>query len=75
MTTELLNGTESPDPALHEGSTSGENLVATAIDLVEAIPDPLDGLIDRVTDDPGAPFAPAVLETARGHEESPSGRV
>lgn len=62
MTTELLNGTESPDPALHEGSTSGENLVATAIDLVEAIPDPLDGLIDRVTDDPGAPFAPAVLE-------------
>ena len=36
--------------------------VAAAIGAAEEITDPLGGLIDRVADDPGAPFAPEVLE-------------
>ncbi len=38
-----------------------ENLIAAAIDSAEDIPDPLDGLVERVAADPGAPFAPEVL--------------
>ena len=39
-----------------------ENLIATAIDAAEDIRDPLDGLVERTTADPGAPFAPEALE-------------
>ena len=39
-----------------------ESPVAAAIAAAEEINDPLDGLTDRVADDPGAPFVPAVLE-------------
>ncbi len=39
-----------------------ENLIAAAIDAAEEITDPLDGLVGRVADDPGAPFVPDVLE-------------
>ena len=33
-----------------------------AQNAAEEFPDPLDGLIGRVLDDPGAPFVPEVLE-------------
>jgi hypothetical protein len=36
--------------------------ILDAIDAAEEIPDPLDGLIDRVADDSGAAFAPDVIE-------------
>ena len=39
-----------------------ENLIATAIDGAEDIADPLDGLVEQATIDPGAPFVPDVLE-------------
>jgi hypothetical protein len=38
------------------------SLIVAAIDAVEEIRDPLDGLVERATMDPGAPFAPDVLE-------------
>ena len=38
-----------------------EKLVADAIDAAEEILEPLDGLVERVDADPGAPFAPDVL--------------
>jgi len=38
-----------------------EKLVADAIDAAEEILEPLDGLVERVAADPGAPFAPDVL--------------
>jgi hypothetical protein len=40
------------------------NLVAAAIDAAEEIVDPLDGLLEKTTADPGAPFTPEVLERA-----------
>ena len=39
-----------------------ESLIADAIDAAEELRDPLDGLVERATIDPGAPFAPEVLE-------------
>jgi hypothetical protein len=39
-----------------------ENLIAAAIDAAEGIRDPLDGLVEKAAADPGAPFAPDVLE-------------
>jgi hypothetical protein len=39
-----------------------ENLIAAAIDEAEDIHDPLDGLVEKTTGDPGAPFAPDALE-------------
>jgi len=62
MTTEMLDETEFPDSALNEALNDDVNPVAAAIDEAEETADPLDGLIDRVADDPGAPFAPEVLE-------------
>lgn len=38
-----------------------ENLIAVSIDGAEDIPDPLDGLAEKIAVDPGAPFAPEVL--------------
>jgi hypothetical protein len=40
----------------------GENLVAAAMDAAEEIRDPLDGLVEKTTTDPGAPFATDALE-------------
>jgi hypothetical protein len=37
-------------------------IVAAAIEAAEEICDPLDGLVERTTADPGAPFAPDALE-------------
>ena len=39
-----------------------EDLIAATIDTAEDIPDPLDGLVEKTANDPGAPFAPDVLE-------------
>jgi len=40
----------------------GANPIAEAIGAAEDIPDPLDGLVERTANDPGAAFAPEVLE-------------
>jgi len=39
-----------------------ENLIAEAIDAAEEMVDPLAGLVERTTNDPGAPFIAEVLE-------------
>ncbi len=62
MTTEMLDKTETPDDGQHMAPNDDENPVAAAIDEAEEITDPLDGLIERVAEDPGALFAPEVLE-------------
>jgi hypothetical protein len=47
----------------HESEIIGcGNLVAEAISAAEDIPDPLDGLVERVVANPGAAFAREVLE-------------
>jgi hypothetical protein len=38
------------------------SLIVAAIDAAEELRDPLDGLVERATIDPAAPFAPEVLE-------------
>ena len=38
------------------------NLIAAAVDAAEDIRDPLDGLVEKTTIDPGTPFAPDALE-------------
>ncbi len=45
-----------------EGQSRGEASVAAAIEAAEEVLDPLEGLIERTATDPGAPFAPDVLE-------------
>ena len=62
MTTEMPGEMGTPDDGPHKVSNDDENPVAAAIAAAEEITDPLDGLIDRVADDPGAPFVPGVLE-------------
>ena len=39
-----------------------ETLIVAAIEDAEEIVDPIDGLVERVAEDPGAPYAPEVLE-------------
>lgn len=39
-----------------------DNFIADAIDAAEDILDPLDGLVEKTTVDPGSPFQPEVLE-------------
>ena len=39
-----------------------DNLIANAIDSAEDIRDPLDGLVEKTSVDPGSPFEPDVLE-------------
>ena len=39
-----------------------EDLIAATIDTAEDIPDPLEGLVEKTANDPGAPFEPDVLE-------------
>jgi hypothetical protein len=45
-----------------DNPTVSENLIAAAIEAAEEIRDPLDGLVEKTADDPGAPFAPDALE-------------
>ena len=40
-----------------------EALIAAAIDAAGDIRDPLEGLVEKTTTDPGAPFVPGVLES------------
>ena len=42
--------------------TVSETPIAAAIDAAEDFPDPLDGLVEKAATDPGAAFAPDVLE-------------
>jgi hypothetical protein len=46
--------------------TDSENIVAAAIDAAEDLRDPLDGLIEKTAANPGAAFAPNVLERLAG---------
>ena len=62
MTRDKIDKTETPDAAASEITDGVENPVADAIAAAEEIPDPLGGLIERVAEDPGAPFVPEVLE-------------
>ena len=62
MTRDKIDETETPDTVPNEIPDDDKNPVAAAIAAAEEIPDPLDGLIERTADDPGAPFAPEVLE-------------
>jgi hypothetical protein len=39
-----------------------ENLIAAAIDMAEDVRDPLEGLVEKTSTDPGAPFVPDALE-------------
>ena len=39
-----------------------ENLICAAVDNAEEVRDPLDDLLARTEVDPGAPFAPEVLD-------------
>ena len=41
---------------------NAENPIAAAIDAAEEVRDPLEGLVEKTAADPGAPFAPEVLE-------------
>ena len=43
-------------------SEEAKNLIVAAIDAAEDIRDPLEGLVEKTATDPGAPFAPDVLE-------------
>ena len=47
-----------------------EEAVAAAIDAAEEVHDPLDGLVERAATDPGAPFAPDVLERLAALQKS-----
>ena len=66
MTMDKIDDTEIPEIAPEETEDENENTVAAAIADAEDIPDPLDGLVERVTNDPGAPFAPEVLARLSG---------
>ncbi|MGC6472323.1 MAG: hypothetical protein ACON4W_05565, partial [Parvibaculales bacterium] len=39
-----------------------DNPVAKAISEAEEVRDPLEGLVERITEDPGAPFKPETME-------------
>ena len=45
-----------------EIETGDDDPIAAAIDAAEEIRDPLDGLVEKTAADPGAAFAPEVLE-------------
>jgi hypothetical protein len=44
-----------------ENPIQPENLIAAAIDAAEGLREPLDGLVEKTTTDPSAPFVPDVL--------------
>jgi hypothetical protein len=44
-------------------TVENDNLIAAAIDAAEEVSDPLDGLIGRISNNPGAPYEPNVLES------------
>lgn len=61
MTTDKITDTETLESV--EGNVDTvDNPVAVAIAEAEEVPDPLEGLADRVPNDPGAPFEPETME-------------
>ena len=62
MTTDILDKLAKLAPENSEEANKTDNSIAVAIDAAEEITGPLDGLVGRVPEDPGAPFAPDVLE-------------
>ena len=62
MMTNNFDETEIMAVATSEGPDNVENPIAAAIEAAEKFTDPLDGLVERVSDDPGAAFVPEVLE-------------
>ncbi len=62
MTMDKVDETVIPDAVPDEMLDGDESPIAAAIAAAEEISDPLDELIERVADDPGAPFVPDVLE-------------
>ncbi len=62
MRTEMLDKTKTSDAVPSEKPDDTASRVADVIAAAKEIPDPLDRLIDRVAENPNAPFAPEVLE-------------
>ena len=61
MTTDKITDTETLES--EEGKVGTiDNSVALAIAEAEEVPDPLEGLAERVPNDPGAPFEPETME-------------
>jgi hypothetical protein len=46
----------------HLNGNGNENAVSAAIDAAEEVRDPLEGIVERTRTDPGAAFAPEILE-------------
>jgi hypothetical protein len=61
MTMDEVDETVIPDAVPEDLLDVRENSIAAAIADAEEIVDPLDGLVERSADDPGAPFMPGVL--------------
>lgn len=74
MTTSKIDKAPIPEAHTHELPVEDENPVMAAIDAAEEIRDPLDGLVERAADDPGAPFASDVLERLKELKETDRGR-
>lgn len=49
--------------------TVADNFIADTIDAAEEIRDPLEGLVEKTTTDPGSPFEPDVLESLSALEK------
>ena len=62
MTIGNIDKAKTPNPVPDELPDGDENPVAVAIATAEEVRDPIDGLVERAADDPGAPFAPEVLQ-------------
>jgi len=62
MTINKIDDSEIPETVLDATAEGHENPLAAAIADAEEIPDPLEGLAERVLDDPGAPFEPETME-------------
>ena len=61
MTTDKITDTETLESV--EGNVDTvDNPAALAIAEAEEVPDPLEGLAERVPNDPGAPFEPETME-------------
>ena len=61
MTTDKITDTETLESEEGKADTV-DNPVAVAIAEAEEVPDPLEGLAERVPNDPGAPFEPETME-------------
>ena len=61
MTTDKITDTETLE-SVERNVDTVDNPVALAIAEAEEVPDPLEGLAERVPNDPGAPFEPETME-------------